>query len=474
MKRFVRAYMGAAFLVFIGIGCSKNTVLESEKSDWISINSDVALVQMQQTEQFKAEGEEAANDFVRDDGSFFDTLFVSNLSGATITLEPSPESFALAKVPFNSPLKVLEIANCEWVKVYVPRYLRADGKDEGFVKAAFLSHLQNPLKELPDGWRAANLRAFLQSCQWKKRDELSFLVFSPDGTFVRHTAGGENRTEGSWRTVAKDKIEMKTEAETKTHAVTIIGISDVRIGEEVFESKFSLESLESDILDTPLAYATDKNGYTLLEYVSLVSDDTHFASALISAGVNPGISPYRERYDEFWSEKQDFSSEILPEWSDLPDLWAHDFRYLFASADIDADGTSEGLYEHNGTFALIKSAEQKAAILDFSESADIPSAENAVFELFMPYNLVHRTAIFRITTAESDSLFALSEKNTVQKICSLPPVKQDSGEARKIFFSENGIFVIDFSTTYGCISSDSVRIFTQDKTDFARFSDISQ
>lgn len=455
-KQFITALFFSALSFFACSLKKENATKSAEKEVQ---NEDASFSKSEQTEKVI---EEKSEDSVFFNGEkVLDTLFVLDVNGANITLEPDEKSVVIASVPFNFPLKTLEItqsAHTKYAKVSVPRYLRSDGKDEGFVPLSALCAQANPLLSLPEGFRAKNLHDYLLGAQWKKQDAFEFLIFD-DGTFRRYRQGEEERIDGQWRTLGGGKIEMCENGEKKSVSVEILSSTSAKIDGVVFESKFSIDSLSSEILDTPRAYQKDNNGYTLLEYAYLLGADFQFVDALIASGVSAGISPYHEQYDEFWSEKKEVKSAIKLDWTDLGELWAESFEYLFQGQDIDADGKNEGLYfcKDNKRVALVKNSEAKCVFLDFGD--ENPKKDSCSFEFFMPYNLEKSAPFLRLCDGKNDTLFEICDNGVMKKVFSLEAKDEQQGAFRRILFSENSIIVVDFQTQYGCILSDNVLTF---------------
>lgn len=453
-KHFITALFFLSF--FFACTLKKENAVKSAEKE--AQNEDASFSKSEQTEKATEEKSED-NEFFNGE-KVLDTLFVLDVNGANITLEPDEKSVVITSVPFNFPLKAIEITQSalkKYAKVSVPRYLRSDGKDEGFVPLSALSARANPLLSLPEGFRAKNLKDYLVGAQWKKQDAFEFLIFD-DGTFRRYGQGEEERIDGQWRTLGGGKIEMSENGEKKSVSVEILSSTSAKIDGVVFESKFSVDSLSSEVLDTPRAYQKDNNGYTLLEYAYLLGADSQFVDALIASGVSAGISPYHEQYDEFWSEEKEVRSDIKLDWTDLGELWADRFDYLFQGQDIDVDGKNEGLYfcKDNNRIALVKNSEAKGVFLDFGDEK--PKKEDA-FEFFMPYNLEKSAPFLRLCDGKSDTLFEICDNGVMKKVFSLEAKDEQKGASRRILFSENSIIVIDFRTQYGCILSDNVFTF---------------
>lgn len=454
-KHFITALFFSA-LSFLACSLKKENAIKSAEEE----------VQKEDASFSKSEQKEKVIEEKSEDNEFFngdkvlDTLFVLDVKGANITLEPDEKSVVIASVPFNFPLKALEITQSalgKYAKVSVPRYLRKDGNDEGFVPLKNLCPQENSLLSLPEGFRAKNLHDYLLGAQWKKQDAFEFLIFEGDA-FHRYSQGEEKRSDGQWRTLGGGKIEMCENGEKKSVSVEILSSTSAKIDDVVFESKFSIDSLSSEILDTARAYQKDNNGYTLLEYAYLLGAEPQFVDSLIASGISAGISPYHEQYDEFWSEKKEVKTTIKFDWLDLGELWADSFEYLFQGKDIDADGKDEGLYfcKDNGKIALVKNSEAKGVFLDFGDEK-IEKSDS--FEFFMPYNLEKSTPFLRLCDGKNDTLFEITDKGVMKKVFSLEAKDEQQGYFRRILFSENSIIVVDFKTQYGCILSDNVLTF---------------
>ena len=445
--------------------CAKKSI---ENEDWIefkeAVSSSCEEQELEKVEPTKSETILQVEAFRQNPP---DTIYINNISGTKVLLEPTEESLTIAELPFNFCIKLIEIEkNAPWCKVNVPRYLRSNGNDEGYIKIEDVSKSRNPLTSLPAKWKAKNLQEYLESCAWKKTGVLQYWIFSTDGTYSRYTPEAENAEKGTWKALNGSSIEINRGdgAEAEALRVRVQDANKCVIGSEYFESKFSLEQLNTEVLDTPIAYSTDSMGYTLLEYAALMNAAESFISSLIKAGVSPGISPYRAEYDDYWEGKRKRKASVKLDWQELPDYWADEYEYLYSSADIDGDGETEGLYSFSDgrkyELALIKPSEKLSAKLFLSAPASYDKSKNPYCELLFPYNLSEKKIFVRIVNPNfSDSLFVVKDGGELFSIYDENDTERAKTEARKIFFSENSVISLDLESSFGVISADNAKQF---------------
>lgn len=469
-KRFLKS---TSFVTLLSLSllalpsCSKKA---DSSDEWNEFKSDLSSPSVQSNiQQITENAEESKSEKLLKSllSSLPDTMYVANLEGASVLLEPNSESVKIAELPFNAPVKILGIESETepfFVKVSVPRYLRTNGNDEGYIIGEMLAKNKNPLTSLSSKWKAKNLAEYLESSAWKKTGVLQYWIFNTDGTFSLYTPDSDNKTTGSWKAVNGSSIEITRNDSQEAEALRV-RIQDANkcvIGSDYFESKFSLDSLTPDILDTPIAYSTDEMGYTLLEYAALMNASESFIDSLIKAGVSAGISNYHEQYDEYWQGKKAASCAVSLEWQDLADYWADDFEYLYTAQDIDGDGEREGLYSFKDgrkyELALIKPNAKKMATLYLNAPSSYDKAKNPYCKLYFPYNLSEKKLFLRIINPHfSDSLFVVENNGELKTIYDENDSERTKKDERKLLFSENSVISLDLESSFGVITNDNAK-----------------
>ena len=443
--------------VLLLVSCAKK---EQPSEEWLEFRDAVSAAPTESAEVPILAKPQDENKYAALIANLSDTMYIGDIAGAKVRLEPNAESVIIAELPYNASVKILG-AEADCAKVNVPRYLRQDGKDEGYISLDALAKTKNPLKTLPEKWRAKNLQEYLESSAWKKAGVLKYWIFATDGTFSFYTPDTDDCVTGKWRAVSGSSIEISRE-ESATNEALRVKIQDANncvIGSDSYESKFSLEQLTSTALDTPILYSTDSMGYTLLEYAALMDASSAFVDSLIKAGVAPGISPYRAEYDEYWGIGEKRKAAVALDWQDLGEGWADDYEFLYSAADIDGDGADEGLYcfrdGRKYELALIKSAEQKCATLFLSAPASYDKAKNPWCELLFPYTLAEKKIFVRIVSpAFFDALYVVKDGGELETV-----FDEEPKNTRKILFSENSAITIDIESNFGVISADNAKIY---------------